>query len=399
MIRIAWVAALVLITLTVLAILWQFRVAVIMFLLSLAVAAALRPFIEMLSQRVIHRGLARVISFGLVVIAFVALIFVVTGPLFADLQQVTDDLFVAYEQLKSIGQGAQFPLLANLGEQLPPTQVLYDALIGNGSSQAIKFVFGAAVSTVGFSGSVAIVLALSLYWSADHVRFERLWLSLLPVESRAQARKIWQAIETGIGVYLRREFTLSVSAGVCLWLGYSILGIHYPVLLALIGALARLIPWLGPVLVVVVPILVGSGLGWWASMAAAAYTLLVLILLEMTLGTRIFSRHGYSSLLLVVVMIALVDSLGFPGVVLAPMLAVAIQILFINLFPISAVDSNGTQDRTFTNLQEKMELIKQMTTALDGPNASETTSLAVRLEQLLEKCLSIEQKNKEMYQE
>jgi predicted PurR-regulated permease PerM len=397
MMRVAWVAALVLITLTILVLLWQFSAAVVMFLLSLAAAAAFRPMIETLSQRVPQKGLALAISFGLVVVALLALIFVVSGPLIANLQQAIDDLFMAYGRLKNIWLHAQSPLMVNLAEQLPPTQVLYDALIGDDPGHAIQAVFGAAEGTFEFLGRLAIVVALSLYWSADHVRFERLWLSLLPVESRAQARKIWQAIETGIGAYLRREFTLSVLGGVCLWIGYLMLGIHYPILLALIGALARLIPWLGPVLMALLLILAGSELGGWASLAAAAYTLLILILLEMTLGTRIFSRQRYSSLPLVIVMMALADSFGFLGVVLAPMLAVAIQILFSNLLPIHAVEPNGTRDQTYTGLQEKMELIKQMTTTLGGPHASETASLTMRLEQLLEKSLSVEQKNQEMY--
>jgi predicted PurR-regulated permease PerM len=82
-------------------------------------------------------------------------------------------------------------------------------------------------------------------------------------------RKIWQAIETGIGAYIRREFILSVFSGLCLWAGYLLLGTNYPVLLALIGAFARLIPWFGPLLVLIFPVLAGSALGLWASLAAA----------------------------------------------------------------------------------------------------------------------------------
>ena len=287
-------------------------------------------------------------------------------------------------------------MIANLASQLPPTEVLYNALVGDDSIHAIRAVLGAAEGTFEFLGRLAIIVALSLYWSADHIRFERLWLSLLPVESRAQARKIWQAIETGIGAYLRREFTLSLLGGICLWIGYLILGINYPVLLALVGAFARLIPWLGSVLMVIIPILVGSGLGWGASLAAAAYTLLVLIVLEMILGTRIFPSQRYSSLLLVILVIALADSIGFLGVILAPMLAVGIQILFNNLLPIYPVNPNGTHDKTSTSLHEKLELIKQMTVTADALYPSETTSLIARLEQLLEKSISLEKKNKEM---
>ena len=393
MIRVAWVAALVLITLTVLVLLWQFNVAVVMFFLSLAAAAAFRPIIEALNQRVSQRGLALVITLGIVVIGVVAFMTVVTGPLINDIQRAVEDLLKTYERTKNTWEHAQFPVVVNLAGQLPPAQVLSDGLIGEDSRQAVQAIFGAAEGTFEFLGRLAIVVALSLYWSAGHIHFERLWLSLLPVESRAQARRTWQAIEIGIGAYLRREFTLSAVFGICLWIGYLVLGVKYPALLALVGALARLIPWLGPILIVMFPILVGSTLGGWAGLAAAVYTLLVLILLEKTLGARIFPRQRYNSLLLVMLMLALADSFGLLGAILAPMLAVAIRILFDNLMPVLALNSNGTQDRTYTGLLERMGLIKQMTARQDGPYASETASLTARLEQLLEKSLSIEQKN------
>lgn len=180
---------------------------------------------------------------------------------------------------------------------------------------------------------------------------------------------------------------------------------------------------------VIIAILVGSGTGWGVSLAAAAYALLVLFLVGTILGKHIFFHQKYSSLLMVIVMIALADSFGFLGVVLAPMLAVAIQILVNNLLPIQVAEprlaepkvadltvaepkmadpkmaelkivelkitepnmaeQNGNHDRT--GLQSKLDAIKQMITSLDGPRASEITSLTTRLEQLLERSLPVEQ--------
>jgi predicted PurR-regulated permease PerM len=178
--------------------------------------------------------------------------------------------------------------------------------------------------------------------------------------------------------------TLSVLCGVCLWAGYLALGINYPILLALAGALGRLIPWLGPALVVSLPAIAGSVFGIWGSLAAVTSTFLTLNLLERTLGTWFFPRQRTSSLLLMSIMIALADSRGFLGVVLAAVLAVAIQILVNNLLPVYAMD-NGGQALTTRDLQEKMESVQQMIATLDGPEATETANLASRLIHLIEK--------------
>ena len=391
MMRVAWYTALVLTTLTILVVLWQFSIAVVMFLLSLAIAAAFRPLVERLTSRGLRKEFALVISFGLVFSTLIALFLAAAGPLVADFQQATNDGLFAYEQVKNRWLYVDNPLLNNLAKQLPPPAALYTALTGSESSAAIQAVFGAAENTFQFLARMAMVIILSLYWSADQVRFERLWLSLLPVESRARARKIWHALETGVGTYLGRETVLSLLGGVCLWLGYLILGVHYATLVALIGALARLIPWLGLALVVLLPVLVGSTLGWWGGLAAAAFTLLTLILLETTLGRKLFLRQRYSSFLLVIIVIALAKSYGLLGAALAPILAVALQILFSHLLKTPSSSAQEAFPDTLANLQEKMTQINILAAQLNDPHETETTNLVARLERLVEKTIAAQQ--------
>ena len=85
------------------------------------------------------------------------------------------------------------------------------------------------------SGQIAIILILSLYWSADQFRFERLGLSLLPEQHHTKAIHVWRSMEAGVGEYLRSELIQSVLTGLLLWLGFSALGIRYPVLACPVG--------------------------------------------------------------------------------------------------------------------------------------------------------------------
>ncbi|HMD82840.1 MAG TPA: hypothetical protein VKE92_16095, partial [Anaerolineales bacterium] len=66
---------------------------------------------------------------------------------------------------------------------------------------------------------------------------------------------------------------------------------------------------------------------------AAISTVAVLFLLKEVIEPRIFHRHKYSSLLTVLFVIGLAQAFGFIGVILAPPLAVAVQILFRELYP------------------------------------------------------------------
>lgn len=79
-------------------------------------------------------------------------------------------------------------------------------------------------------------------------------LSLLAVGQRNQARRIWQAIESGAGAYLRSEIVQSFVGIVLLYIGYQLIGLPYPSLLALLGGMAWLVPLVG-VLLTAIPVL------------------------------------------------------------------------------------------------------------------------------------------------
>ena len=282
-------------------------------------------------------------------------------------------------------------ILKGLAEQMPNPEDLNSAITGERSAQMFRSVFGTAQGILDFSARIVIVVVLSIYWSIDHIRFERLWLSLLPVESRARARTIWFAIEEGVGAFIRREGILSLTSGILLWLGYISLGIEYATLLAFLGAIVRLIPWLGAVMLIFLPLLAGSSYGLWAAVIASGMTLIVLIMLEAVVGNKIFPRSRYSSILLMVIVIILAKSYGLIGAVFAPILAVSIQILVKNSIPSQLAAENEDSEARFANLETKLLLIKQMTAedAPAGEDQSHTINMISRLENLIQRTRTI----------
>lgn len=381
--RIAWYVAIILLTFTGLFLLWQFSSGVVIFLLSLALAAAFRPLIERLKQRGVPKGVALVIAFGFVLILIAAVVLLLGTPLVTDFQNLSNDLLRSYEQIKNQWLQGENILFTNIAGQLPSAQEIYSSLTGNVSIQALRTVLGFAQGTFSFLAQLALVLVLSLYWSADQVRFERLWLSILPVASRARARKIWQAIEIGVGHYIRREATYSLISGLLLWMGYLALGVQYPALLAFLGMIARLIPWLGPFLVIFLPLLFGSQFGWWASLLAVLFTFFILVVLEMTVGNRLMPRRRYSSILFVIILIALTQSYGLAGIVMATILTVALQILLSSLLPTYTTDIAASKRKSLSAIQSQMQAINDAISELKGNNATETKSLALRLNKLI----------------
>jgi predicted PurR-regulated permease PerM len=264
-------------------------------------------------------------------------------PLLDDAQRVTDDFVANYDRAKLEWpeQGTAFQQA--LAERLPPSSDLYQVLTSEQGITALTGVLGIAQNFFETLGRIAIILILSLYWSADQFRFERLGLSLLPDQYHSRALHIWRSMEAGVGEYLRSELIQSALAGLLLWLGFSVLGIRYPVLLALWGAIVRLIPWFGALIAVLPALFIGIGISSTVGVVATVYTVGILLALKLVIEPRFFSRYKYSSLLIVIFVIALAETFGFIGVILAPPLAVAVQILFQHLYPLPELATTTTE--------------------------------------------------------
>ena len=232
-------------TLLALILLWQFRTVVIYVLVSLAFAAAVRPLVQYRASRGLVHRLALSLFSLLVLIGLGLLLSWSVGSAIQDIRELATQVSAQNEwQQPAWLQGNSLQQLLN--ERLPPPSVLFEALIGEQGEFVLPAVLGFTEGIFSILSGGLIVLFLSLYWSLDQVHFERLWLSLLPPGQRKETRSIWRSIELAIGAYIRNELLQSFLAGLLLGLGYWLIGSPYPVLLALIGALA----WLMPVVMV-----------------------------------------------------------------------------------------------------------------------------------------------------
>lgn len=387
--KIAIRTAVILATITVLVLLWEFREAVILFFLSLGVAATARPLVDFLVARGVRRSVS-ILSVYFVTIALAILLIVAAGgPLINDLQNLSNVFASAYHDVwVNWPQGTQ--LEQAIAAQLPPPQDLYGAISGAQGTAALQSVLGFTLSTFTLISQFFAILILSIYWSIDRVHFERLWLSLLPVDSRSRAREVWRNIEAGVGAYIRSELIQSILAGILLAIAFSLLRLDFPILLALFCALAWLVPWLGAVFAVIPVFLIGSLGGVSTGLAGSAVTILVLLGMELFVEPRVFNRRSFNSLLIVLFILAFADLLGLIGVIIAPPLAAAVQILFHNLFTAEPQPYAIGSVKQIADLGEKIEEIHALLNNLPDPPSPQSVNMLERLDHLVEKAQEID---------
>jgi len=378
--RLLVIGTAVMTTLLALVVLWQFRIVVIYVLISLALAATARPIAKSESRRNLKSRLL-LISLCLVSLGvFGLLAFLIGRLLIGDVQQLAQKISIQNTWvLPAWLEGGLFEQA--LGRWLTTPNKLFEAV----TSQRQLMLSAVLGFTQGIGGIVSgffIILFLSIYWSINQNHFERLWLSLLPSEQRKHARDVWETLEHDLGAYIRSEIIQSLLAVVLLGLGYWLLGSQYPALLAVVGAVAWLVPVVGAGLAIILPLVLGLLTGAQLSLLTVLYTFIVLIALQVWVEPRLFRRNGDNPILTLIILLAMANAFGLLGIIVAPPLSVVCKILWNLLVSDRLVPDTAVQ---VSDLKERQERLRLVIEEMEGPPPPLVVSSMERLADLLAK--------------
>jgi predicted PurR-regulated permease PerM len=380
--RIMGYTAVVLATLTGLFLLWQFRLVLLLFISSLFIAAMIRPLVDWLSEHGLPRGVAQLFLYLLGIGSFLLLLLLGGDMLMGEINSGANRAVVEYEILYDTWrEGAAWQQTA-VG--MLPRPLTVGAAQDWQVEQMLPAVMNVGRGVTAVVGGILLTLALSFYWSADQYRFERLWLSLLPPKRRAYARASWRGIETAVGSYLRSQLAQSGLAAVFVGLGAWLAGLEYPLLLAFFAALAALVPFFGGLLTAVIAFGLGSLESIWIGTGMAIYTLVVFVGLDFFVESRLWQRKRRSFLLTILVIIPLFEAFGLWGLIVAPPLAAALEVLIKQAYAFYTV-GRDTAVR-LDDLEARYQyLIEHIAQSEDGPVTPELQSITERLSELLSK--------------
>lgn len=387
--RLAFISLVALVTLCALYLVYVFRVVVVLFLLSLFTASAVRPVIRRLTERGFRPTASIILTYVVGVLILVGWLYAAGHFAIGELAALSDEAVSEYQVLQQSWQsGTMFQ--ESIASRLPPPQAILDALTaeeGTILAQALLSIVGSIASLL---AAIVIIVVLSIYWNVDRIRFEGLWLSLLPAAHRGRIRRAWDRVEDGVGDYLRSQGAQAFLAIILLAGGYYVMGIDYPLLLAILGAIAWLIPVVGFIFAAIAALLVGlvnsAGIG----ALAALYTVVIFIALQDLIERRLLHyERDFSYLLVTLLALPLAETYGFLGLLAAPLLAVSIESLLSFIFDSRrGEDSADDPHARLLQLDNQLRNLQERATASDEPLPPEISSLMKRLDELMTRSMS-----------
>jgi predicted PurR-regulated permease PerM len=210
--------------------------------LALFLAIGLDPAVVWLAKRGIPRWAAVVI----VVLALVGIVgaFVAAaiGPISREIHQLQVNLPKWRAQAES-GKG----WLGHLTKEFHLTSQLKSGKLSkdiNPSTVAGGVVGAGKVVLTAFSAAV-IVGVLTVYFLVALPAVRSLWLRLMPSSRRLRVAALSDEVLSRVGGFVLGNILTSLVAGLGTWVWLTILGVPYPLLLALLVAILDLIPMVG----------------------------------------------------------------------------------------------------------------------------------------------------------
>jgi len=226
--------------------LWKVRSIVILLLLALTFAAAMRPGVEWLRRRRVPEPLAILVFFVLTLGLIGVFFWLAVPPALHQLEQALAQ--------RNVGATADHP-----------TGIQHDVLVWV-NERLRHLPSGSAVlhpvATYGHKATDAVVaifftLAATWYWVSERDRMINLLTALAPESKRAKARQTYLEIDRRLGSYTRLKFLMVIAIGLVLSAGFYLVGLHYWLLVGGFVSLAEIIPVIGPLIGAALVVAVG----------------------------------------------------------------------------------------------------------------------------------------------
>jgi predicted PurR-regulated permease PerM len=227
--------------------LWEVRSVVILLLLSLTFAAAIRPGVEWMERHRIPQPAAILAFFVAAGAVFVLFVWAAVPPAVHQIEAALQH-HVADGNTVGDSTGIRADVLRWLDHTVKGLPSVRDLLH--------------PVATYGHKATHTIVvlfftLAATWYWVSERDRMIDLLIALAPESKRNKARRTYLAIDTRLGSYTRLKFVMIFVIGAVLSVGFYLVGLKYWLLTGGFVSIVEIVPVIGPLVGAIFVLAVG----------------------------------------------------------------------------------------------------------------------------------------------
>jgi len=321
----------IIVILLVLAVIYLLKDVILILVVSIVLATALNPWVSALQRRKVPRILATLFIYLAFFGIFIVVLILLIPPIANEVTDIAKNFPAYYNRILSDFQRfREFSLQQNLLNSLQSTLQSLQTNI----AQTTAGVFNAVVGIFGGLFAFLGVMVITFYILLEENALKKFVRSVTPSKYQPYVFQQMNRAQERLRMWLKGQLILCLIIGVLAYIGLTIFGIKYALVLGLWAGLTEFIPYLGPFLgaipAVFIALTTGSFLKglfvviWYIIIQQLENNLIVPKVMEKTVGLN--------PLVVIIVMLIGAKLAGIMGLLLAVPFALIAKVFLEDFF-------------------------------------------------------------------
>ena len=217
---------------------------------AFVIAILLNPLVNKLQQKGVKKGLAIFIALVLTIVSFAGILYFISAQLMNFGDNLPELKAKFNEHFKDIQHWAAVNFKISLAKQ---QKIINDAT--SGSQELIGKTLGSAFGVLGFLVLVPIYIFLLLYYKTLMINFLH---EIFAEKNAVKVSDVLGETKTAIQSYMVGLLLEALVVAILNTTALLICGVEYAVLLGVIGALLNMLPYIGGIVAIALPVLIAA---------------------------------------------------------------------------------------------------------------------------------------------
>ncbi|CAH0119063.1 Putative transport protein YhhT [Paenibacillus sp. CECT 9249] len=300
------------------------------FIIAMIISYVLNPIVGLLKDRKVPRTMAVLLIYAVFLTTMTVIIMNLIPMFMKQLQELN-------EHIPELTMRAQ-SIVEDLNQSFLPQGVRtgimkWTVQLENKLAQSISDFMNNIGATLNVLFIAFIIPFLIFYILKDFDVFERTALKYVPKSHRKHTVMLLKDIDEALGNYIRGQFIVCFIIGILAYLGYWIIGMPYPLLLAAVVAICNIIPYLGPFLGAAPAIIMASTISLKMVLLVALVNMICQILESNVISPQVVGRTLHLHPLLIIFALLVGGEIaGVIGLILAVPFFAAMKVILQHIF-------------------------------------------------------------------
>lgn len=213
--------------------------------ISLILAAAVDPWVDWMHRKKIPRGAAIIMIYLVMFSAVGGVIALIIPPITVQVNELVSNFPQILEKIIS---GVNFLKEYSISHGIMDNFKEYLGSVSQNVQGAAGGIFSTVSGIIGSVFSFFLVLVITFYMVVEENAIKKIIWSIAPEDSQVYLMQLINRMQKKVGLWLRGQLILSLIIFALTYIGLTILGVKYALVLALIAGMTEFVPYLGPIL-------------------------------------------------------------------------------------------------------------------------------------------------------